>query len=190
MAWASPLRYSHCRCSALSNGACLLTRSRARLPYRLRPAALERFWLASQLGAQEEQDREVKESYGFEIFLMGVGGLFLAFNVAPTQEIQVIAFRIGPWKALGLMALSLAIMHAFVYFLEFRGAHEIPEQATALGLFARYTVAGYAVCLLISLYLLWTFGRTDGTAAAQILYMIVVLSFPAALGAASARLVL
>jgi putative integral membrane protein (TIGR02587 family) len=161
-----------------------------KLALQAAPGSIGALLARSQLGGRDEQEREVKESYGFEIFLMLVGGLFLAFNVAPTEEVQVIAFRISPWHGLALVALSLAAMHAFVYFLEFRGAHEIPEQASGFGLFLRYTVVGYAVCLLVSLYVLWTFGRTDGTAARQVLSMVLVLSFPAALGAASARLIL
>jgi putative integral membrane protein (TIGR02587 family) len=154
------------------------------------PGSIGALLARSQLGGRDEQDREVEESYGFEIFLMAVGGLFLSFNVAPTEEIQVIAFRISAWQVLALVALSLAAMHAFVYFLEFRGAHQIPEQASGLGLFLRYTVAGYAVCLLVSLYILWTFGRTDEVAIPQVLTMALVLSFPASFGAAAARLIL
>jgi putative integral membrane protein (TIGR02587 family) len=156
------------------------------------PGSIGALLARSQLGAQDEQeqDRGVRESYGFEIFLMAVGGLFLSLNVAPTEEIQVIAFRISAWHVLGLITLSLAAMHAFVYFLEFRGGHKIPEQATGFGLFLRYTVTGYAVCLLVSLYVLWSLGRTDEVAAHQALTMALVLSFPAALGAAAARLIL
>jgi putative integral membrane protein (TIGR02587 family) len=156
------------------------------------PGSIGALLARSQLRAQDEQgqDGEVKESYGFELFLMAVGGLFLSWNVAPTEEIQVITFRISAWRVLALIALSLAAMHAFVYFLEFRGGHGIPEQATGLGLFLRYTVAGYAVCLLVSLYVLWTLGRTDDMAIQQALTMALVLSFPASLGAASARLIL
>jgi uncharacterized membrane protein len=36
---------------------------------------------------------------------------------------------------------------------------------------------------------LWTFGRTDGVTAAEVAQMIVVLGFPASLGAALARLI-
>jgi putative integral membrane protein (TIGR02587 family) len=154
------------------------------------PGSIGALLARSQLGSRDEQEREVTESYGFEIFLMAVGGLFLSLNVAPTEEINVIASRISAWQALTLFALSLAVMHAFVYFLEFRGGHQIPEQASGFGLFLRYTVAGYAVCLLVSLYVLWTFGRTDGAPAHQVLTMAYVLSFPASLGAASARLIL
>lgn len=154
------------------------------------PGSIGAMLARSQLGSRDEQEREVEESYGFEIFLMAVGGLFLSLNVAPTEEVSVIAIRISAWHVLALVALSLAAMHAFVYFLEFRGGHQIPEQTSGLGLFLRYTVAGYATCLLVSLYVLWTFGRTDGAPAQQVLAMALVLSFPASLGAASARLVL
>jgi uncharacterized membrane protein len=41
----------------------------------------------------------------------------------------------------------------------------------------------------VSLYVLWSFGRTDGVAVAEIVNMLVVLGFPASLGAATARLV-
>jgi uncharacterized membrane protein len=46
------------------------------------------------------------------------------------------------------------------------------------------------IAVLISLYVLWTFGRLDDVAPAQILMSTIVLSFPGAIGAASARLVL
>ena len=52
-----------------------------------------------------------------------------------------------------------------------------------------YTVPGYAIALGVSLYVLWTFGRIDGDALATVAGSIVVLGFPAALGAAIARLV-
>jgi putative integral membrane protein (TIGR02587 family) len=109
--------------------------------------------------------------------------------VAPTDEVQVISSRISVWHVLALAAFSLGAMHLIVYFLEFRGGHKIPEEASGLGLFVPYTLAGYAVCLLVNLYVLWTFGRTDGAAADHVIRMALVLSFPAGLGAASARLI-
>ena len=58
------------------------------------------------------------------------------------------------------------------------------------GVFFRFTIVGYSVALLLSLYVLWTFGRLDGAAAAEIIMAMLVLGFPAALGAAAARLIL
>jgi uncharacterized membrane protein len=51
-------------------------------------------------------------------------------------------------------------------------------------------VLGYALVIGISLYVLWTFGRLDGVALAQVIFMGVVLGFPASIGAAAARLIL
>jgi uncharacterized membrane protein len=54
----------------------------------------------------------------------------------------------------------------------------------------RFTLIGYALALLISLYVLWTFGRLDGAAATEIVMSVLVLGFPAALGGSAARLIL
>jgi uncharacterized membrane protein len=50
------------------------------------------------------------------------------------------------------------------------------------------TCIGYVIALSISFYILWTFGRTDGLTFAQLLKEMIVLGFPAALGAGAARL--
>ena len=55
-------------------------------------------------------------------------------------------------------------MHAFVYALEFQGTASIPPETPFWSVFLRYTIVGYAVALLMSLYMLWTFGRTEGLA--------------------------
>jgi uncharacterized membrane protein len=56
--------------------------------------------------------------------------------------------------------------------------------------FVRFTIVGYTIALLISLYVLWTFGRLDGAATAEVIRAMLVLGFPAALGASAARLIL
>lgn len=129
--------------------------------------------------------------YASEVFVMGVGAVFLAFNVAPTEEIVVIAFAMSVWHTVALALLSLVMMHAFVYAVEFSGQEGYaPEGAPWWSSLLRYTVAGYAVCLLMSLYVLWSFGRIDGMGAVAIIQTTVVLGFPAAVGAAAARLIL
>lgn len=81
-------------------------------------------------------------------------------------------------------------MHAFVYSVQFHGQHQIEPAAVPFSLFLRYTLPGYAVSLFISLYILWTFGRLDGAGMEVAMMMTLVLGFPAAIGAAAARLVL
>ena len=81
-------------------------------------------------------------------------------------------------------------MHVFVYAVEFRGQASRPDHATVAGEFLRLTVVGYAMVLVISAYVLWTFGRTDGLDTLEQVHATVVLGFPASIGAAAARLIL
>jgi putative integral membrane protein (TIGR02587 family) len=111
-------------------------------------------------------------------------------NIAPTQEIVLIAAKMTTWHVLSLFTLSLAVMHAFVYALEFQGAPTLPPDTPFWSAFLRFTVAGYGLVLLISGYMLWTFGRTEGLGESALLQLAVVLGFPAAVGAAAARLII
>jgi putative integral membrane protein (TIGR02587 family) len=156
------------------------------------PASIGAMLARSQLGAQDEEQDEQRrrDSYGAALFLAGVGALFLAFNVAPTEEVVLIAQMMSGWHAVALAIVSLLLMHAFVYAVEFRGQHPIAEGVSPWSEFLRLTVVAYALALLVCLYVLWTFGRSDGLAFPELLIETVVLGFPAALGAAAARLIL
>ncbi len=129
-------------------------------------------------------------SYFGELLLMMIGAIFLSMSIAPTEEMILIAFKMTHWQIVALAVGSLIMMHVFVYVASFRGQEEKPEDSTFIGLFLRFTVTGYALVLLISLFLLWTFGRLDGMGISEILQVAIVLSFPGALGAAASRLIL
>ena len=123
--------------------------------------------------------------YAGELFLMVAGALFLALNMAPTEEMILIAYRMSAVHVAALMLVSLALMHAVVYLVGFAGQEEQGKPLTA---FVHFTLAGYGLVLLTALYVLWLFGRTDGHGLAETVDAVVVLSFPGALGAAAARL--
>ena len=142
----------------------------------------------SQLGGGRKE-RRWRPGYAGELFLMAAGAPFLSLNVAPTEEMVLIAYKMPVGRELTLAVLSVLTMHAFVYAVNFRGQEAPPEGATAWGLFLRYSVAGYAVVLLVSLYVLWTFGRLDGLGGEEAVGAAVVLGFPGAVGAAGARLI-
>ena len=156
------------------------------------PGSIGAMFAQSELGGKEGKKEEKKRhaGYGGEIFIMAAGALFLAFNVAPTEEMVLIAHKMSAWHSIALLLVSLLVMHAFVYALEFHGTALRSPDATFWSVFVRFTVVGYAVALLMSLYMLWTFGRTDGMALQQIVSILIVLGFPAAVGAAAARLIL
>ncbi|MCW5722435.1 MAG: TIGR02587 family membrane protein, partial [Devosia sp.] len=153
------------------------------------PAALGALLARSQFG-QDNSDREPQESYGDEVGVMAIGALFLSLNIAPTEEMIVIAYRMTAWHSLALMGVSILIMHGFVYATDFKGSSAIPAGATWPRLLLRFTLVGYMLGLAIALYSLWTFSRLDGLSFGQIVRAVIVLGFPAAIGAAAARLIL
>jgi putative integral membrane protein (TIGR02587 family) len=155
------------------------------------PAAIGALLARTQLGGEKAGEGEgPKAGYFGELFLMSVGALFLALNVAPTEEMVLISYKMSTEQGLALVALSLAVMHGFVYAVGFHGQAERPSDANFWSLFLRFTVTGYALVLLISIYALWIFGRTDGVPVEEVLGAAVVLAFPGAIGAAAARLLL
>jgi putative integral membrane protein (TIGR02587 family) len=154
------------------------------------PASIGAMLARSQLGGQEQEEERRRDTYGGELFLAAVGALFMAFNIAPTEEVVLIANMMTGWHALALVGVSLAVMHAFVYAVEFRGQASIHPEISLLSEFLRLTVVAYALALLICLYVLWSFGRSDGLVIGELLMQTVVLGFPAAIGAAAARLIL
>ncbi|HXF61213.1 MAG TPA: TIGR02587 family membrane protein [Caldilineaceae bacterium] len=143
-----------------------------------------------QLGGREDDEAAEPENYWAELFLMIAGALFVAYTVAPTEEMILIGYIMTPWHAILALIISLVIMHTFVYEVGFRGQHEPAEDAGFWTVFLRFTLVGYALVFLTSLYILWTFGRVDNTAIHVTLMVTVVLSLPGALGAAAARLIL
>jgi uncharacterized membrane protein len=92
------------------------------------------------------------------------------------------------WHVVAIVVLSILLLHGIVYMVDFAGT-EIKAESF-FSVFARFTVVGYVVVALVNLYLLWTFGRTDGLSLYQVMSLVAVLSFPGAIGAAFARLIL
>lgn len=124
------------------------------------------------------------------LFVMAVGAVFLAFNVAPTEEMVLISHYMSAAHALVLIVASIAALHVLVYAMGFPGQDRRREAGDHRQTFARYTLPGYGLALAISYYCLWTFGRLDGLGLQPQATMTAVLAFPAALGAATARLVI
>lgn len=141
----------------------------------------------------EENAEERKRSahYGGQLFLMAVGAVFLCMSVAPTEEMVLISFQMTDWHSIALVVVSLLTMHGFIYAVESSG-HEnaLSPGAPMWSLFLRYTVVGYAMALLISFYVLWTFGSIDEMGFIEQLKASVVLGVPAAIGASASRLIL
>lgn len=151
------------------------------------PASIGAVLANKQLrGRGAGEQKEDRAGYLGQLFLMAAGGLFFGFNVAPTEEMILIGFKMGPWHPLALIVASLIVLHAFVFTVGFAGQHSEDERPWVA--FAHFTITGYGIALLVSTYILWTFGRLDFPLSDAV-RSVIVLSFPAAIGAAVARLV-
>ncbi|HYR10325.1 MAG TPA: TIGR02587 family membrane protein [Longimicrobium sp.] len=157
------------------------------------PASFGAVLANSQLAGDSdgpEKRRKEEAGYGAKLFIMAAGAVFLAFNVAPTEEMILISFVMSSWHGVAMVAASLLMMHGFVYASAFRGSPRVARGTPWWSLFLRNTVVGYALALAVSAYVLWTFGRLEHGVPSTYVMMTLVLGFPAALGAAAARLII
>ena len=152
------------------------------------PASLGAAIARSQVAAEPGDGRRDPATYPYEILLMAVGCAVFAFNVAPTEEIVMLAARVGDLQAVSVAVSSMIGLHAIVYGMGFRGQHR--ADAPMWSVFLGYTVVGYAVTVVVCAGLLWTFGHFDGTPVPVMAVRAVILAVPGTLGAGAARLLL
>ncbi|MBA2570428.1 MAG: TIGR02587 family membrane protein [Chloroflexi bacterium] len=138
-------------------------------------------------GGQTKSESEAGRLGPFQRLLVAAGGaLLFALNVAPTEEPVFIGVGASPVMLLGVMALSLVVTLALVFFAEFGGRRHVSQ-----GILDRpipETIAAYVISLLVAWTLLWSFGRVDGASVVAITGMVVSLGLVASLGAAVGRL--
>ena len=151
---------------------------------------------SSQLAApgddEDEQGSMAGDGAGIGPFgrlMVAAGGaLLFALNVAPTEEPVLLGVEAPWWLLVLVAAATLAMTLAIVFYADFRGGRAADQSDGPLSGPLSETVAAYAVSLLVSLLLLWSFGRTDGASLAAIAGMTVMLAVLASFGAAAGRL--
>lgn len=156
------------------------------------PGAMGALLAGKQFGERDlaRTRTKARTAYGGELFTVAVGALFLAFNIAPTEEVPQIARQMGPFRSLLLLAVTLLLSHVIVYRLGFPGQDVRRGSGGIARTFVFFTIPAYAISFLISACTLWSFGRLDGLSVTEINATVLVLAFPAAIGAATARLVI
>lgn len=92
-------------------------------------------------------------------------------------------------RTLLLVVLSLLLLHVTVYELGLPGRDLRKQGGGFVRTFLSFSVPGYAIGLLTSAYVLWTFGRLDGVSLGSRQHD-GDAGLPAALGCATARLVI
>lgn len=151
---------------------------------------------AAQLGGNGKDqgmhgDREERPlSLAGQIVLAGCGAVLFASNVAPTEEIVLIAIESTRWKILGLAVLSFVLAGTVLFYSDFKGADKLISPQDGPGTMVMRTALHYAVALAASAFILWFFGRFDGTSLSAGVAQVVALGAAASLGAAAGRVLL
>jgi len=118
-----------------------------------------------------------------------IGATIIAFNIAPTDEVAMLAAAISPPWLLAFMATSLVISYGIVFQAGFTTQQQRMQQQ---GLFQRplsETVMCYLVSLVAAMLMLWFFQQLsfDDPWSMWLSY-ILVLGLPATVGGAAGRI--
>lgn len=117
------------------------------------------------------------------------GALLLSLNIAPTDEITIMAGELSERYLVGLVLFSLLITYVIVFEADF---HHQAQRFRSRGVLQKplaETVVSYLVALLVCAGTLWLVGGIAvDDSLGTILSRVVVLGFPGALGAAAGRL--
>jgi len=127
--------------------------------------------------------------FGGQMLLAFCGATLFASNVAPTEEIVVIAVESSWLRLVGLAFVSLLLGSLILHYSEFTGARELVS-ADGLSTVVVGSVITYAVALCAAALILWFFGRFDGVSLYTSLAQVIVLGVAATLGASAGRLLL
>lgn len=116
-----------------------------------------------------------------------IGSVFVALNIAPTDEVPMLVNAMTtPW-ILALMATSIAASYGIVFVAGFTGQDRRYSQVGVFQSPITETIASYLVALAFAALMLGLFQRLEGPRSLM-LEQIVVLGFPAAIGGAAGRL--
>jgi putative integral membrane protein (TIGR02587 family) len=140
-------------------------------------------------GKQQGSPGSRHDTLAAEVALALCGSVVVAANVAPTDEILLLAAEMRVWHLLAMMIAALALAAMLLYFTEFTGSGRFRGRRAAHHV-AEGTVLTYTAALMASAGVLWFFGRFDGLGGAMRVAICVVLALPATLGAAVGRLLL
>lgn len=117
------------------------------------------------------------------------GAVLFAANVAPTQEIIVIATETTSAKLLTIALLSLLIGALILFYTNFSGSQQLIKTRGIKNVIFGAVVT-YAIALVASGAVLWFFGRFDGISPITCLSETIVLGLASTLGASAGRLLL
>ena len=140
-------------------------------------------------GKKDEQEDSPLRAALNDVGATIIGAVFISFNIAPTDEIPMIAAAMEPLWQVALIVTSLVVSYWIVFESEFASQEQRRNQPGALQHPFTETVFSYALALTTASVLLWFFQQFgNGEPLSAKLAYVVVLGLPAAVGGAAGRL--
>ena len=130
-----------------------------------------------------------ESDFGGQMAIALCGAVLFAANLAPTEEIIVIAIETSTARLLGLALLSILLAVLILFYSDFTGSQRF-SQIRGIKNVLFGAVITYAIALVASAAILWFFGRFDDTTLFICLAQTVVLGVASTLGASAGRLLL
>jgi putative integral membrane protein (TIGR02587 family) len=140
-------------------------------------------------GATDGKPAGRHESIWSELVLAACGAVLIAANVAPTEEILLLASSMSPALQLGTLGTSLLLAATLLYFSHFTGSARFADTRGLFGIL-HGTAITYATALVASAGILWFFGRFAQHGITLNVAQCIVLGLAGTLGASAGRLLL
>lgn len=129
------------------------------------------------------------ESFPSNLAVVGLGAVFFAAPIAPTEEVAILAASAGWWRLAAVVVATLLVVQLTLYELEFRGQQRRLQGLDRAAQWAQTAVV-YALGCAAAFGLLAMFGGLAGQPVVVWVQKTVVLGFPASIGGSAARVVL
>lgn len=118
-----------------------------------------------------------------------IGALFIAFSIAPTDEITVLAASASPLELLIIMVASLLISYGIVFASNITNFQQRYQQQGLFQTPQSETVISYLVSLVAGILMLWFFQKLALSDPWFVwLRYSIILALPASIGGAAGRL--
>lgn len=118
-----------------------------------------------------------------------IGALFIAFSIAPTDEVTVLAASASPFRLLVIMFISILISYAIVFASEFTNYDKRRQQQGLFQAPLSETFLSYIVSLITGILMLWFFQKLTFSDPWFVwLRYGIILALPASIGGAAGRL--
>lgn len=136
--------------------------------------------------------KQLKDKYNATIADIGatlVGSIIVAFNIAPTDEVPMLAAAVSPPWLLAIIVASLVISYCIVFVAGFTTQQKRRQHPGAFQRPVPETVFSYLLSLLAAMFMLWFFHRLSFSDPWTLwLEHILILGLPATVGGAAGRL--